>query len=296
MAREDTQPRNQMRQADFAQWLSQNMNRVQKGQDPNRVKAIQGHQRMAQTGRLDDDMEFIQQRRGQNPPQQVAGSLRKRVQSGLGNQSKDFMTQGIQGIQDIQRKNREALEKNRERPPTVDIQTEEEVVGSMLPDDKEEHIEKVTRLAIWENLLGRALGPDVENKISNVSKDLLGISTFEENETITKQIPTAQGGLIGMALGGRFEGRVPGDGHGMEDNVYMPIRDQRQQVGTLAVSPKEYVVDAHTMSALGNGNADEGADVMDKVVRNVREQAYGTGKQPNEISGLAALRPMMERV
>jgi len=55
-------------------------------------------------------------------------------------------------------------------------------------------------------------------------------------------------------------------------------------------------VDAHTMSALGNGNPDEGANVMDEVVENIREQAYGTERQPNEISGLAALRPMTERV
>jgi len=50
------------------------------------------------------------------------------------------------------------------------------------------------------------------------------------------------------------------------------------------------------MSALGNGSADAGAKVMDNVVNNVREQAYGTDKQPNEINGLAALRPMIERV
>jgi len=82
----------------------------------------------------------------------------------------------------------------------------------------------------------------------------------------------------------------------MEDNVFMPIKDRGQQVATLAVSPKEYVVDAHTMAALGNGNPDAGAKVMDNVVENVREKAYGTDQQPNEISGLAALRPMIERV
>ena len=108
--------------------------------------------------------------------------------------------------------------------------------------------------------------------------------------------PASSGGLIEMAMGGDFRGRVPGDGHGMEDNVFMPIQEGPKQVGTLAVSPKEYVVDAHTMSALGNGNADKGADVMDKVVENVRHQAYGTIKQPKEINGLAALRPMTERV
>ena len=101
------------------------------------------------------------------------------------------------------------------------------------------------------------------------------------------------GGLIKLAHGGEFSGMVQGDGHGMEDNVYMPIKEQGQQVGTLAVSPSEYVVDAYTMSALGNGNANEGAKVMDGVVESVRKKAYGTVRQPNEISGLQALKPMM---
>ena len=103
------------------------------------------------------------------------------------------------------------------------------------------------------------------------------------------------------AMGGdirNFKGQVPGQGHGMEDNVFMPIveREKGQQVATLAVSPDEYVVDAHTMSALGNGSADAGAKVMDRVVDNVREKAFGTYKKTNEINGLAALRPMIERV
>ena len=104
------------------------------------------------------------------------------------------------------------------------------------------------------------------------------------------------GGLMKLAAGGEFSGPGPGDGHGMEDNVYMPIKEGEEQVATLAVSPTEYVVDSYTMAALGNGNPIEGAEVMDEVVENVREKAYGTNQQPNEISGLAALQPMMERV
>jgi len=95
-----------------------------------------------------------------------------------------------------------------------------------------------------------------------------------------------------------FSGQVPGQGHGMEDNVYMPIveRQEGSQVGTLAVSPDEYVVDAHTMAAVGNGSPDAGADVMDNVIKNIRSKAYGTTQQPNEINGLAALQPLIERV
>jgi hypothetical protein len=123
--------------------------------------------------------------------------------------------------------------------------------------------------------------------------------TVVQNVVEMSQQPMAamqSGGLIGMAAGGKFEGKVPGQGHGMEDNVYMPIKEGNQQVATLAVSPDEYVVDAHTMSALGNGNADEGAKYMDSMIKNIRQKAFGTDKQPNEINGLAALRPMIERV
>jgi len=246
------------------------------------VQAALDHRKMAQTSDLQDDLRFIQQRREQNPSQQVGG---------FRNQPKDFMTQGIQNLQ---RRNRDALESPREE---ISINTEEEVIGNMSPEDKEEHIEKVTRLALWDDLVSRSLGPEAEKKLSEASKNLLGISRVDENISINEEvIPTAQGGLIGMALGGKFEGRVRGDGHGMQDNVFMPIQERGEQVATLAVSPKEYVVDAHTMSAIGNGNADKGADVMDNVVEHIREKAYGTDQQPNQIDGLAALRPMIERV
>jgi len=114
------------------------------------------------------------------------------------------------------------------------------------------------------------------------------------------------GGLIGMAYGGpvpqdgldvrykEFSGMVGGQGDGMRDNVYMPIveRDNGQQVATLAVSPKEYVVDANTMSLLGNGNPDEGAEIMDETIKDVRMAATGQKKQQKEIDGLAALNRM----
>ena len=142
--------------------------------------------------------------------------------------------------------------------------------------------------AAFENLANKA-GVDLVGPI----KEVMEIAQMPE-QLVTKQY----GGLIGMAAGGGFSGKVPGQGHGMEDNVYMPIveRQEGKQVATLAVSPDEYVVDAHTMSALGNGNADEGARYMDSMVKNIRQKAFGTDQQPNEINGLAALRPMRERV
>ena len=102
------------------------------------------------------------------------------------------------------------------------------------------------------------------------------------------------GGLIGMAYGGEFAGQVGGRGHGMQDNVYMPIieRQAGEQVGTLAVSPDEYVVDSYTMSLLGNGSPDAGAQVMDKTIKDIRLQATGQPNQQQEIDGLEALNRM----
>ena len=124
-----------------------------------------------------------------------------------------------------------------------------------------------------------------------ITEGLLKATADEERGTPAQH----GGGIMELAAGGEFSGTVPGKGHGMQDNVRMPIAEGPQQVGTLAVSPSEYVVDSYTMAALGNGNPDAGADVMDKVVENVRQRAYGSREQPNEISGLSALRPMIER-
>ena len=130
-------------------------------------------------------------------------------------------------------------------------------------------------------------------------------------DRVDDKILSASGGLIGMMYGGQampennmdvkykeFSGMVGGEGTGMEDNVYMPIveGEQGQQVATLAVSPKEYVVDANTMSLLGNGNPDEGAEIMDQTVKDIRKKATGQTKQQKEIDGLAALNRMRRSV
>jgi len=123
-----------------------------------------------------------------------------------------------------------------------------------------------------------------------------GRNQYVARTTFAPTALAAQGGLIQLAQGGEFSGMVPGDGGGMEDNVYMPIKEGSEQVGTLAVSPSEYVVDSYTMAALGNGNPAEGAKVMDNTIKQVRKQAYGSTQQPNEINGLSALRPMAQGV
>jgi len=99
----------------------------------------------------------------------------------------------------------------------------------------------------------------------------------------------------GMVYGG-YSGMVPGEGHGMQDNVYMPIVDRAegQQVATLAVSPDEYIVDAATVAALGNGSSDAGAKVLDETIKDIRQEAFGTTEQPNQINGLASLQQALK--
>ena len=128
------------------------------------------------------------------------------------------------------------------------------------------------------------------------TKDMLTRGTTPLKEIAMRRMPppppTRPAARGGQALEG-FVGQVPGRGHGMEDNVYMPIVDRGDQVATLAVSPDEYVVDAHTMSALGNGSADAGAEGMDRGVKEVRQEAFGSTQQPNQINGLQSLRNKM---
>ncbi len=119
---------------------------------------------------------------------------------------------------------------------------------------------------------------------SGSSLDTLAMMRMQQQPTMQ-----AKAGTEGMAVS-FGSGPVPGEGHGMQDNIQMPIIEKGKQVARLAVSPDEYIVDAHTMSALGNGSADAGADVMDKVVKEIRQKAFGTTKQPKQINGLASLR------
>jgi len=229
-------------------------------QQPNRVKNMLGLQDVVQSDTLTDDVQLVKGA----PPQGLSATPMSQPMRG-GNIAPQLP----------------------EAPTLNDALKEAGLLAvSVLADAATKGTE--TQRTIDRQEQQNAMQMAMSSPLQDIGRNALGFNP----ETATPQ----DGGLIGMAAGGMFEGRVEGDGHGMEDNVYMPIRDGREQVGTLAVSPKEYVVDAHTMSALGNGNPDEGADVMDEVVENIREQAYGTERQPNEISGLAALRPMIERV
>jgi len=171
----------------------------------------------------------------------------------------------------------------------LDPETRQELIeGKESP--VQETIEETEDVPIDNSGIGSIAKQFIGNNLPQLdSKSYAGMGENELRKA-------AGGGLMGLAVEDEFSGIVEGEGHGMEDNIRMPIKEEGEEVGTLAVSPKEYVVDAHTMSALGNGNPDEGADIMDEFVETIREEAFGTTEQPNEIDGLASLQSMLERV
>ena len=126
----------------------------------------------------------------------------------------------------------------------------------------------------------------------NAVQQALRTDTPLDNIAMMRMMKAREGGSVYKG----YSGMVPGEGHGMEDNVRMPIVDRAEgkQVATLAVSPDEYIVDAATVAMLGNGSSDAGADVLDKTIKDIRQEAIGSTKQPNQINGLASLQQALE--
>jgi hypothetical protein len=92
------------------------------------------------------------------------------------------------------------------------------------------------------------------------------------------------GFLAALAAGGRpyFEGMVPGNAHGMKDNVAFKV--QGGNIDTAMLSPGEYVIPADVVSMLGNGNGDSGAKQLDAFAKDIRQKAFGTQKQQKQIN------------
>lgn len=94
-----------------------------------------------------------------------------------------------------------------------------------------------------------------------------------------------------LARGGVAElpsGMIRGPGGGMDDKIKGTIEGRRD----VYLSDGEYVVDAKTIAALGDGSSEAGAEKMKEIVEEIRQKAYGTKEQlPKfaESGGLASL-------
>ena len=275
--------------------------RLQQGQpQPNRVEGMQDLQGIAQSRTLRDDAQMV---RGMPPkPPMSPGGMGGIASSQPMMSPPPPMMQQPPQLQSRMPTDNEItkgilmalIEK---RAVDAGINAEESIRELMAISD----MEKAKSAPPPQRGLSMSAAPAIQQAMNDPitaaqSGGLMQLAAKDEPMPVEQSMPMQKSAMGGGVR--NFEGQVPGRGHGMEDNVYMPIveRNRGQQVATLAVSPDEYVVDAHTMSALGNGSADEGARYMDGMVKNIRKKAYGTDEQPNEINGLAALRPMIERV
>lgn len=104
-------------------------------------------------------------------------------------------------------------------------------------------------------------------------------------------VPTtymAQGSNEGM-----FSGMVKApEGDGMSDNVAFEVVGD-PEIKQAMLSPDEYVIDAQTVSLLGNGSSDAGAKELDEFRRLVREKGTGREAQQNQIDASKELRRLV---
>jgi hypothetical protein len=86
-------------------------------------------------------------------------------------------------------------------------------------------------------------------------------------------------------------GYVPGKSGGMDDDV-PAIIDGKQPA---RLSSGEFVFDAATVAALGDGNNQAGAQKLDGLRKAIRKKAYGHEKQPPQNYSVGDLVRMYDR-
>jgi len=87
----------------------------------------------------------------------------------------------------------------------------------------------------------------------------------------------------GMAAGGiaATQGTyLKGPGDGMSDSI--PARIDGQEEAALATG--EFVVPADVVSALGNGDNDAGAKILEQMIAKIRHAKTGRASQPPQIN------------
>ena len=91
---------------------------------------------------------------------------------------------------------------------------------------------------------------------------------------------------------GSFSGMVDApSGDGMSDNVAYEVQDGGD-ITEARISKDEYIIDENQVKEIGGGDAGLGAKRLDKLREEIRQQAYGTTKQPKEISASEILRQL----
>jgi hypothetical protein len=90
-------------------------------------------------------------------------------------------------------------------------------------------------------------------------------------------LPAPPQGVPGSAApaGMQVGGLLRGPGSGQDDQIEASTPTGRK----VLLSDGEYVIDAPTVAALGDGSTDAGARRLDKFREQIRHQAYGNTQQ-----------------
>ena len=71
----------------------------------------------------------------------------------------------------------------------------------------------------------------------------------------------------------------------MDDKIKGTIDGRRD----VYLSDGEYVVDAQTISALGDGSSEAGAKRMKGIVEDIRQKKFGSKKQPAKMASMGGI-------
>jgi hypothetical protein len=126
--------------------------------------------------------------------------------------------------------------------------------------------------------------------IEMASLALLGRLPEEESKVVIQQFVSEFGEealqmlrtrvLKEMSPDAQIEGKIKGNGKGMDDQVPGMIGDQQP----VAVSPGEFIVPADVVSGLGDGDTDAGANELERMMEKVRQERTGTDQQPRPVN------------
>ena len=186
---------------------------------------------------------------------------------------------GQQGIADLSRRrssnprgdaySRYTQEMQEGGEVAVDVAMQEQMPDETMAETSDANGGRLIELAALA-LLGRL--PEEESKI------VIEQFVMEFGEEALQMLRTRV--LKEMSPDAQIEGKIKGNGKGMDDQVPGMIGDQQP----VAVSPGEFIVPADVVSGLGDGDTDAGANELERMMEKVRQERTGTDQQPRPIN------------
>jgi hypothetical protein len=151
----------------------------------------------------------------------------------------------------------------------VDIEMQEQMPDESMAETSDANGGRLIELAALA-LLGRL--PEEESKI------VIEQFVMEFGEEALQMLRDRV--LTDMSPDAQTEGKIEGNGKGMDDMVPGMIGDQQP----VAVSPGEFIVPADVVSGLGDGDTDAGANELERMMEKVRQERTGTDQQPRPVN------------